>query len=135
MHTNPPGFNDPEGTGDWLCTQQKCQLGDARFNRRRRLTSRASQDRHSFSCFGRKAQDFREVEIKGDKHPALVTAHFVNSNIWDSAEPLLKYSHNIVTIRLKHIFAERSQVLVKFQLHFAVITGTGMIRSRATSAP
>jgi hypothetical protein len=85
--------------------------------------------------FGRKAPNVSEIAIHSHQDTGFVGTSPIDALINRSRQPLLTNSHNVMATLLQDGHAAAADILVGFDFHAAGSTGTGMMRSRAASAP
>lgn len=83
----------------------------------------------------RKTHDVAEVAVQGDQGSLFRRTRFQNSGISGSSETLVPNPDRIMSDRLEELEFLPAEILVELELHGVRFAGTGMILSRAASAP
>jgi len=92
-------------------------------------------DYDSCALLRRKAQDMAEAAIQGDECAPFACAYREQRLVARTPQALLMHGHDIMPGLNQQPFAAKPQILVELQLHAEVFVGTGMMCSRAASAP
>ncbi len=81
------------------------------------------------------AKHLTKITIQCDERSALAPADFKQYLVRRSAQPLTGNRNSIVAGSADQIGRAPAEILVELEFHAAVSAGTGMICSRAASAP
>ena len=84
---------------------------------------------------GRVAKHLAEIAVQRDERSPFSRAHFEQFLIRRASQPFTGHCNGIMAGGADQIGCAPAEVLVKLESHAALSVGTGMTRSRATSAP
>lgn len=84
---------------------------------------------------GRKAKDITEPSIERNERTLLARADIQDARVCDPRQSLITHADGIMTACAHEPDFSFSEVLIELELHRSLWVGTGMIFSRAASAP
>ncbi len=135
MNSDATGSDDPEFTVKGADGQDGQKLLKARGNHFSRRTVRHGEDDDPMGGCLREPQNMAEVAVRGDKGSTLGTADSEDAFVGFAREALVPDPHDVMTGRSQELDFSEAEILVDLELHGAVFVGTGMMFSRAASAP
>src|SRR3972149_8161456 len=134
---NPPaaGLDDPKLAGNWPARREREEAAQAGLQARQRSRPAEVEHDNAGTPLGRKARDLAEVAIQCDQGSAFRNASLEDDSVRCAAKPLLPHVRHVMAALPQEFDAAAAAVLIDLDLHSAGSSGTGMIRSRAASAP
>src|SRR5271157_1146546 len=84
---------------------------------------------------GRKAQNIRKVEVQADQAASFADTYLENRLVSSAPKTFRPDGLNIMTGLIEKMNGSRTEILVQFELHAALIPGKSTKRSRLISAP
>lgn len=129
------GFHDPQVVAQGLRPHECQEFHEALSNRIGSRVRRKFQDHNPVRACRRDTEHVAEVVIEADEGPILPHGGLEYRLVRAAAKPLQVHGRGIVPRPSQEIRLTFPEVLVELELHAPVSVGTGMIRSRDTSAP
>jgi hypothetical protein len=87
------------------------------------------------ASFRREPRHLSEIMVERDENASFARACLEQSFVLGAAEALVAHGHHVVARRFEQLPSAASNVFVELELHARPVIGTGMMRSRAASAP
>lgn len=84
---------------------------------------------------GRETPYLAEIAIHRNEHSLFFGANTEQRIVGASAEVLTAHRCHVMPCGLEQILSAASDVFVELEFHASLVTGTGTMRSRVTSAP
>jgi hypothetical protein len=135
MDSYPPRLDDPQFAPNWPPFEymeeapQAIQQGIGRCPR-----SELENDDPGRLVRG-EPQHLAEVVVEGDQHPSLIAADGEQRLVGRTAHAFVVDRRDVVPGGAQQLGTTAAEVLVELEFHAARSCGTGMMRSRAASAP
>jgi hypothetical protein len=135
VDTHASWFNDPQRTRDRLVLKDGQEILQSVDDSSKGCSRPDVQHDYSSTPLRRKTGNLAEIAIECDERSPLSRAYLEQFLVGDTVKTLVLHGHHIMAACLQELQATVSDVLVKLELHATRSVGTGMMRSRAASAP
>src|SRR3954468_18192588 len=135
MDTHASWFNDPQRTRDRLVLKDGQEILQSVGDSANGCSRPDVQHDYSSTPLRGKTGNLAEVAIEGDERSPLSRTYLERFLVGDTVKTLFPHGHRIMAACLQQLQATASDVLVELELHATRSVGTGMMRSRAASAP
>src|SRR3974390_1150833 len=135
MNANASRFDYAQCTCDGLPLQDREEVLQSLDDPSKDRSRAGVQHDYSGSPPGRKSGDPAEIPIERNQRSALSRTNLEQFLVVDAVKVLIPHSHHVMAGRFEELQATTPNVFIKLDLHATESTGTGIVRSRAASAP
>lgn len=135
VHTHAAGLDDPKLAGDRPALRESEEVAQSVEEARPRRWAPEVEHDDAGAAFGRKSWDLPEIAIQGDEGAPFGHADVEHDAVGFATKALVVHADRIMAALAQKLDTASADILIDLELHPADSTGTGMIRSRAASAP